>query len=362
MSRASRVETVDDLEGLAPLEECWRALEAADPEAHVFLSWPWIWGRLRGLRPPWQVLVVRSGRVGEIIGLLPLRSLDEGAGWGMAGSPLADLTGLLCAPGFEDEVVEALAAKLSVALSGGSGGTLELVDVHDVRVEQLAERLVGRGWQISRQTGVACPYLELGAELEGDWDRFLATRFSASHRATLRRQLRRVESLPGFRRTSIEEGGAGAVETLLTLWQQRWGTLPPAELAEYRSVFDTCRCEGTLWLDLFWQDERPITGLLAFLDRRRRWFGFYITGFDQHFARLSPGLAIITHSIRWALSQGFETFDFLRGEEPYKRTLGAVPRRGCNLSAVLVQGAYRVSSSSRKTSQEVPESVRAMVS
>lgn len=335
MNRAPWVETIADRTALARLEVPWRELEEADTKAHIFLSWPWMEARLRSLRQPWRVLVVRRGRGGEVVGLLPLRSLREGERWGMAGSPLADLTGLLCAPGDEEAVIDALASVLTeVLLDLPGGGGLTLSDVHDPRVEGLLARLADVGWSTSARQGVVCPHLELGPELEGDWDRLLATRLSASSRATVRRKLRGLEALPGFRVTSIADGGAHSIETLLTLWQRRWGTLPTAQLAEYRSVFTSCWQAGSLWLDLLWQDDTPITGLLAFVGRRRRWFGFYITGFDPRFAPLSPGTAMVAHSVRWALAEGFQTFDFLRGDEPYKRSFGAVPRHGLDLVAM----------------------------
>ncbi len=316
-----RVEAVRDFGTLAPLAGAWRALERADGEGHAFLSWPWMWGRLRALHASWEVLVVRAGAPARTIGILPLRALGRRGAWGMAGSPLADFTGLLCAPGREEEVIDALVGHLART---ADRGPLELADVHDRRVEELLARLGAEGCVVDSERGVACPVLEL----EDDWDRLLASRLSASRRATVRRKLRRFERLPDLRVTDLEAGGATAIDALLELWQGRWGRLDADELRQYRSVFDACRRAGSLWLEVFWQGDVPITGLLAFLDRRRSWFGFYLTGFDPRYAAFSPGTVAVAHSLRRAIAEGYRTYDFLRGDEPYKRSFGARPRYG----------------------------------
>ena len=122
------------------------------------------------------------------------------------------------------------------------------------------------------------------------------------------------------------------ISTLLELWQGRWGKLPEPQLAQYRSVFRSCLEAGCLWLDILWDRDAPITGLLAFLDRERRSFCFYITGFDKRYAALSPGTVIVAHAIREAIGNGYRVFDFLRGDEPYKFALGAELRQTENVT------------------------------
>lgn len=338
-----RIEVVRDLETLDALEPAWRRLDASDPEATAFLSWPWIRGRLQALSSPWEVLVAHAQPEGRIVGLFPLRQLRSGGAWGMAGSPLADTTGMLCACEAEAPVLAAVVAHLS-----GQPRPLTFADVHDRRIEALLRHLGEEGYAVSSRPGVPCPRLSLPES----WQGFLGTQLSASRRATVRRKLRTFEQLPGLRRTSIEEGGSRSLDALLQLWQSRWGFLAPEDLAEYRAVFEACLREGTLWLDLFWQEETPVTGLLAFLDPQRSWFGFYITGFDARYARYSPGTVIVAHALRRALEAGFRTFDFLRGDEPYKRSFGATPRRGIDATATWVPA--RDSPPSRKLSQRVP--------
>ncbi|MBC7352085.1 MAG: GNAT family N-acetyltransferase [Thermogutta sp.] len=51
----------------------------------------------------------------------------------------------------------------------------------------------------------------------------------------------------------------------------------------------------------------------------------YQSGVNPDFLTLSPGHIMSLSLIRKAIHRGFETFDFLRGDEPYKRHFGAKP-------------------------------------
>jgi CelD/BcsL family acetyltransferase involved in cellulose biosynthesis len=328
---AVRVSAVADFAGLRSLAADWRTLHRADPHATVFTSWPWMAGRLSG-STEWEVLVARAGAEGPVVGLLPLRlgrSTDEPElpALSMAGSPLADYTGFLCAPGFEAAVLAALAGHVRDHLAWRR---LEIRDVLDSRLADFLGHFPEPEFRIDRQPPTPCPCLDL----DGGWDVYLKSRMGAATRQTLRRKQRAIDRLPGLRLTTVAEEGERQIATLLELWQRRWGELPEPQLAEYRSVFQSCLAAGCLWLDILWDGQVPITGLLAFLDRPRRSFCFYITGFDERYAALSPGTVIVAHSIREAIRGGYALYDFLRGGEPYKFSFGARLRQGENVAVL----------------------------
>ena len=56
-------------------------------------------------------------------------------------------------------------------------------------------------------------------------------------------------------------------------------------------------------------------------------FSFYITGYDndKEWSRYGPGRQIMAHSIRCAIDEGMDVFDFLRGDESYKYYWKAEP-------------------------------------
>src|SRR6185312_8650101 len=84
---------------------------------------------------------------------------------------------------------------------------------------------------------------------------------------------------------------------------------------------------GALYMPVLWQGERPIGALATLVDARKRAFLFYMAGRDQTYDGPQPGLALHAHSIRHAIRNGFVTYDFLRGTEPYKYSFGVEERR-----------------------------------
>lgn len=63
--------------------------------------------------------------------------------------------------------------------------------------------------------------------------------------------------------------------------------------------------------------------ILAFLHEGRV-YG-YLTGFDPAYEELGIGRLLLFHSLRYCFQQGYNAWDFLRGEEPYKAQWGAEP-------------------------------------
>ncbi|NOT57113.1 MAG: GNAT family N-acetyltransferase [Deltaproteobacteria bacterium] len=339
------VDTISDLGSLGAIAHEWEALHRADQLATVFTSPAWLRGRLSALTDPWCVLVARQG-VGEpLVGLLPLRFLppspaeriswatervftmagEEVQGLGMAGSPLADYTGFVCSAGYEEMVFAAFADHIQSLLEWRY---LEIHDVLDSRLDAFLNHFPEPRFQVERHPPTPCPFLKL----TDTWDAYLATRPRPRMRREIRHDLRTLERLPSLRRTSVVDDSELQISTLLALWQGRWGALPERQLTQYRAIFRSCLESGCLWLDILWDRDTPIAGLLAFLDHKQRSFCFYITGFDERYAALSPGTVIVAHAIREAIRGGYRVFDFLRGDEPYKFALGAEVRQTENVT------------------------------
>lgn len=333
MPAIERISAVRGLDGLMGFEADWESVHGADPQSTVFTSWAWLRGRLSTLAEPWCVLVARSQADGAVVGLLPLRSELSADDPGdvlkltMAGSPLADYTGFLCVPGFEDTVLAAFASYVGDLLEWSR---LEIRDALDPRLEVFLNHFPPSRFEVERHPPTPCPYLEL----DDSWEAYLGARPRPKLRREIRHDLRAMDRRCDLRRTTVADDGERQISTLLKLWQERWGELPETQLAEYHSVFRSCLRSGCLWLDVLWDAEVPISGLLAFLDRKNSSFCFYITGFNKRYAALSPGTVIIAHSIREAIREGYRTFDFLRGDEPYKFSLGARLRHTENVTVV----------------------------
>ncbi|NEP19186.1 MAG: tetratricopeptide repeat protein, partial [Leptolyngbya sp. SIO4C1] len=172
-----------------------------------------------------------------------------------------------------------------------------------------------------------CPYIAL----PNSWDAYLQT-LSSNTRQKIRRFLRKVEGSARYRITSVEKNSLEShIVILLDLWQSRWlekkGTGAANMLDAVRRLLRHSFEQNCLALPVLWQDDRPIGAIAHLLDWRKRQLLFYMTARDSDIKQPPPGLILQAYSIRQAIQQGFKTYDFLRGNEPYKYSLGAQDRQ-----------------------------------
>ena len=124
-------------------------------------------------------------------------------------------------------------------------------------------------------------------------------------------------------------------------WQSAWNILVQLHQARRNQLGDQGRFASTpfeifhrriladylpagraalAWLE--WQGQ-PIAAEYLLVSGRT--LMAYQSGVNPDFLTLSPGHIMSLSLIRNAIHQGFATFDFLRGDEPYKRHFGAKP-------------------------------------
>jgi CelD/BcsL family acetyltransferase involved in cellulose biosynthesis len=127
---------------------------------------------------------------------------------------------------------------------------------------------------------------------------------------SLRADLNRGQEL---RITDSEEN----LDHLFSLHARRWRRRgwPGAFLRRSRAFHRALEVPRSIYA--LWEGERPIGALYVLHGQGTTYF--YQSGFDPAFGRQSPGSLLIGHAIREAIARGQTQFDFLRGDEPYKR-------------------------------------------
>jgi tetratricopeptide (TPR) repeat protein len=155
---------------------------------------------------------------------------------------------------------------------------------------------------------------------------------SANSRQKLRRLLRQMDADPRLRITHTDmETLDRDIDILLKLWADRWterkGDRMPGILKNNRVMLRHAFEAGRLFMPILWLDERPLGALAIYVDEKRKSYLFFMAGRDQSFEGPSSGLLLHAHSIRHAIAHGFTTYDFLRGNEPYKYSFGVEEHR-----------------------------------
>jgi CelD/BcsL family acetyltransferase involved in cellulose biosynthesis len=299
----------------------WETLYESDPQARIFQSWSWVRGLAASQPAMWSVLVVRPRGSSAPVALLPLGA-DSVRFRGLlvkrvvhTGGRLGDSTGLVCAPGFEEAVIPALAAHVRSL----KPDQVRAFDVADVRLRRLIELVADTPEHIERGKVTSVPFISL----PGDWEVYLREKLSSRRREDLRRAMRAVAALPSFRMADVTESTFDAdFAVLMRLRQARWGGSLERDQRLFYPVMRRMFDDGRLWLRALWSGVDPIAIIGGFPDRAHGIFWYYWGSFNAAYAKISPGKASFGIAIRHVIEQGFQTFSMTYGEEAYKATFG----------------------------------------
>ena len=159
---------------------------------------------------------------------------------------------------------------------------------------------------------------------------------SKNTRQKIGRFLRRVENSDELRITLPEPKTVeNDLEILLRFWQARWGAAKGKKLGgivnNFRRMLLHCFRSESLFLPILWKGNTPLAALASLIDVKKGSLNFFIGGRDQTFTSPPPGFVLHAYSIRFAISQGFTTYDFLKGDEAYKYRFGAEDRYTTNI-------------------------------
>ncbi len=322
---------VTEDEALSALESEWDDLLAASPAPSVFLAWSWVtsWRETMGRRDRLLVATARHPGDGRLIGvapfvitrrrlrgLLPYRALAF-IGQGVAAPDHLDLMV------HRDHLVGVAPALWERVRRAGGWDT---ADLNGVRPGSLVADLAAATATTVR--AIPCPVLDLPAT----WEEY-ESGLGRNLRQNLRRYARKLERdsglAVGIRAVTAPADTHEAIGTLVDLHQrvrsmrgEDGAFADPAMVRFHRLLAGRLATEDRL---RFYQLEvggKPIAAIYCI--RYGDVVSFYQTGYDPAFARYGPGRHVMAGAIRASIEEGARTFDFLRGDEPYKAAWGAV--------------------------------------
>jgi CelD/BcsL family acetyltransferase involved in cellulose biosynthesis len=166
-------------------------------------------------------------------------------------------------------------------------------------------------------------------DLSGDFEAYAAA-LPKKDRHELRRKLRNFEAAgaAGFESATTPEVVVTRMDMLFHLMRISRGDkdefLTPTMEAFFRDIAATFAGLGMLRLSTTTLDGAPVAMTLSFEDASTTYL--YNSGYDPAFGGLAVGLVSKAYAIREAIELGRHRFDFLRGDEEYKRRLGGVDR------------------------------------
>jgi CelD/BcsL family acetyltransferase involved in cellulose biosynthesis len=316
-------------EALALGPETWDPLLALSPAASPFSGWAWhrAWADTAPLPDveASEVFHVRApdGAPQAILPLslrrmrwrrMPVTALTWSAG--DAGCP--DHVDFLAAPGFAGAAVAA-------ALEALPWQVVILDNVADPapNVDRVCDALAQRGHAVRRAPLWPCPNLAL----PDSWDSYLAS-LSSTRRQTVRRKERGLSRDHAVTLTDyaarVDEGWGH----LMRLHEQRWsgaGAFRDPRIAQLQLAFAREKAQRRRrWLVSRDLDGQPAAAWYGFTSHDTVYF--YQSGRAPHWEDASVGSVLMGMMIRRAIERGYKWFDFLRGEDAYKRDWTAAQR------------------------------------
>lgn len=356
------VTRITSLEASPTALQEWDRLAAG----RLFLTWTWLecwWRHYRhdGRRRLELYTLLVYDDHGRVVGIAPWyveRSLS-GAGtihFLGDGEVCSDHQTILCPPGREEEVADAIADWLaddrptvSDWLTGQAHDRwdhLEFdgIDVEDVAMTRLVAQLDKRGCLTHRDPGLNCWLIEL----PDSFDAFLAG-LSKNRRAQARKALERVDDGSRFQLHRVEhaEDFQRGWNVLVDLHQRRWQSLgePGCFSSETFATFhrDVARRlleRGELRLWWLEHEGRPVSVEYQFALGGT--ISAYQSGIDPEALELEPGRMTQVATKRWAIEHQFKRLDYLRGDEDYKKNWRAVPHATWNLRIAAPRAASRL--------------------
>lgn len=337
------VDVIEEFGALERVRGDWEAVYAADPEASFFMSWSWISDWLAAHPTIWLVLAVKQTPTDEhYVAFLPLRMrvhFDKEKGFFnelyLAGSGYSDHAGVLAHPDFEVAAVSAFTDHLRRRLNWARL-TLENLWMSERRRRlflsafdklRFVHKDIDYVDKSTKTDNSVCP----SAALPSDWDAYLEG-LSANNRQKIRRWLRKVDASEDYDITLADgETYADDIEMLLGFWRTKWAERKGGRLESLirsnRAMLTRCAENGSLCLPVFRHGGRPVAALAILVDHAKKTMLFLITGRDETYVEAPAGYLLHAYSIRHAIGQGFVTYDFLRGDEPYKYLFATQDRR-----------------------------------
>jgi CelD/BcsL family acetyltransferase involved in cellulose biosynthesis len=209
---------------------------------------------------------------------------------------------------------------------------LEFVPEDVPTLPAMAEIFGERGYRVERSRLVASPRLRL----PGDFETYVQS-LGKKERHELRRKIRRLENATKatFRWAAEAERGA-TLDRFFALHRLSRGAkadfMTPGLERFFRDIADMLAPLGRLRLGVLRAHDEDAAVLFAFAYRGT--LALYNAAYDPALASLSIGVVGHAWAIREAIADGLDTYDLLRGNEPYKYDLGATDRWLGRLEAV----------------------------
>ncbi len=315
----------------------WNALLGRAPIDCVFYTWEWQktwWNAYQ----PGELLILTCRNNDKLVGIAPLFITESARGKSTQIIGCVDVTDYLDFIIDRDHLQPALAAFAEFLYDQrASIGLLDLCNIpaNSPTRQLLPGLLAERGFAVEVEQQEVCPVISL----PGDWRSYLAS-LDKKQRHEVRRKIRRIQGSEREVDWYIVNGQhdlSGEIDTFVRLMaasdpEKERFLQDAGNQRFFRAIVPLMQERGWLQLNFLTVDDAPAASYINFLYGDR--VMVYNSGHaHQTYGDLSPGIVLLAYNIRHAIEQGFQYYDFLRGDEAYKYRMGGRDTAVMNIRA-----------------------------
>ena len=229
-----------------------------------------------------------------------------------------------------------------------------IVELRDIPEEQfqVIRKSIGKGYHFKAEKGSVCPRIIFGAT----WDEYWKT-LGESTKKNAKWYRNRFAREQSFSIERIQSFDIYAIKDLFELHYSRWGmdpnTIELQRLEHYETEIAQMLSDKkylSLWFLNF--EGKRIAAMYTYDYNGTRYY--HKGGYDINYKAYSPGSVLLFHTIKHAFEEGIKVYDFLRGDEAYKKLFSNSFRQNWNVvagSSMLKVAAFRLLMQNKKIRQ-----------
>ncbi len=319
------------------LQREWLPLLQGAPVNHIFYTWEWqkTWWEAYC---PGALRIIACHLDGQLVGIAPLFLTES------EGRRTLQIIGCVDVTDYLDLIVDqehatAVYSAIADYLAAGREdfNALDFCNIpFDSPTRQILPQLLeARGFTTAVEQQEVCPVIELPA----DWAGYLSM-LDKKQRHELRRKIRRAQGGEKTIDWYIVDGRHDLDEEISHFVRLMAASDPEKEaflrndknLRFFRQIVPLLQDRGWLQLKFLTVGDERAAAYINFVYENR--VMVYNSGHARRdYADLSPGIVLLAFSIRHAIEQGYQAYDFLRGDEPYKYRMGGIDSPVMNIRA-----------------------------
>jgi CelD/BcsL family acetyltransferase involved in cellulose biosynthesis len=351
---------INDEQGFADLAADWTDLLDAYEAATVHSTYTWLqlwWQHYRGGR---ELLILAARDGDRTVGIAPLTITTSPAAKGLAdlrtisflGQGSSDY-GDFIVPTRHDEICAAFVDHLLAI-----GKRWDRIDLREIRSDSpnlgaFQTAAAERNLECERQESTTC----LQVMIASDWDEYFS-RVRAKFRSDVRRRLAKLEQIGPV---SLERHATCDAELWRELLQINEKHYDEKNKQDLSKNFDYLQQVTTRLGELGMLDVAVLkvgSEIAAYNIglRYRDVISHWRVGFQPELYKFAPGRLLIRFLLEQCHTDGTKCFDFMRGDEDYKKAWAFDERANVNLSASNAQLTSKVKSVLRRTLSRRPGS------